>query len=595
MAAFAYLPREIWDIIFLYAGDHVKKRRMMSVNRHWYTMHLSVVFKAPSISLGCKRSKYNSIMNSPFFPGQWTTSVNLSSFEAETEHNNDVTQSNLYRFMMYTPNVEEVKFDFIEKIKEKDWAYFYKVLKTANVWKLHRLQDDWDLFNVNKRIDVTAVYSIYLKCAQHLKRSLVSTRLIEKYMPTNFGVSFLHELVALSSLHITRGFLKNVNDLDIILQYSPQLEELNVDFSNTRFDSDHPSDRPILNEVYPNMKVLTFHDYVFQTDNQVCIFHNNFTGLRKLQITCAQNKLNLKPETTEDFFIMLASLSTYHIRFNKYAIVISDFINENCRQDMHAFVHDKSGEDRNAIIISKTERIPEAMVKYDYSTAIHILSRLGPHVQKIQLVCLENGYTEHLLERLFSTQCITINAIVCQGLDLHRLTEADLLYTSYIQSLTFYDCEFSEKFLKVLSAGFTQLDTVHFKSCYFKYSWINVTMPSTDIHTLCISYNLPFCVTFVDNLNELRWRNLNNGMMENPHTFPLVSITLTDEGITRYYYTRGEDKPVAVETSETQFQLLAEMVPEKDFFKIINISVRSIQKLSLKLNSNRSNDIEMIF
>ncbi|KAI7895555.1 uncharacterized protein EV154DRAFT_495298, partial [Mucor mucedo] len=507
----------------------------------------------------------------------------------------DVTQSNLYRLMMYTPHVEEVKFNYIEDVKEKDWAYFYKVLKTADVWKLRYLQNDWDSCRVDSQIDLPVVYSIYLKCAQHLKSSLASMRLIEKYMPTNIGVSFLHELVALSSLHINRGFLKNVNDLDIILQYTPQLEELNVDFSITRFNYDHPSDRPILNEVYPNMKILTFHDYVFQTDNQVCIFHNNFTGLRKLQITCAQNELSLKPETTENFFIMLASLSAYHIRFKENAIDMSDFINENCRQDMHAFVHGKSGVDRDAIIISKTERIPEAMVKYDYSTARHILSRLGPHVQQIQLVFLESGYTKHLLERLFSTQYITINALVCQGLDLYWLTEADLLYTSYIQSLTFHDCKFSEESLQVLSAGFTQLDTVHFKSCRFGYSWINITMPSTDIHTLCISYNLPFCVTFVNNLNELRWRSLYNDMMENPHTFPLVSIKLTDEGITRYYYTRGEDKPVAVETSETQFQLLAKMVPRKDFFKIINVSVRSIQKLSLKLNSNRSNDIEMIF
>ncbi|KAI7895571.1 uncharacterized protein EV154DRAFT_495344 [Mucor mucedo] len=300
---------------------------------------------------------------------------------------------------------------------------------------------------------------------------------------------------------------------------------------------------------------------------------------------------------------MLASLLNFHIRFSGNAIDISDFINESCRQEIHAFVHGKSYVNEDTITICKTKLILKTMVKYefhpDYSTARHILSRLGPYVQQFELVYLEKEIIQDILEALFSTQHRNINALVFHGLKFKKFTKANLFYTSYIPSITFHDCKFSRQSLQVLSTRFTKLDTVHFKGCrfdkYFDYPWVNIIMPLTDIHTLCISYHVPFSATARENMNELRWHNDGYEMIENPRTFPLVSITLTEEGITRYYYTRDEENPVVVETSETQFHLLAKMVPTRAFFKVIKISVKSIQILSLKLSSDRSKDIQMIF
>ncbi|KAG2209475.1 hypothetical protein INT47_008318 [Mucor saturninus] len=549
-------------------------------------MYKSVTFEALTIDLSCVQSEYYDILNSPSRPGQWVTSFTFQSFRAEENYTANITETRLYHLMMFTPHVKVVQFDLIEYVTAEDWDYFYKVLKTANVWKLRCLPDDWNLYGVNSQADLKTVYSTYIKCTQHLKHSLRSVRLIKQPIPTNIGPSFIHELVTLTSLHITEGYLKTMSDLDILLQYTPQLEELSVDFTNTRFNTDQKDDKTILNGVYPSIRILTFHDYVFQTDNQVCVFNNNFTGLRRLHITCFQNKLSLNPEITDNFFMVLASLSSYHIHFSGNTIDISDFIIKNCRQKLHVSVNNNNYVDEDAITISKTQRVSRTMINYkfhhDYSNARHILSNLGPNVQQFELGNSGEEVTQEILGTVFSSHQKNIHALVFQRLKFKKFDRTDSLYTSCIQSITFNNCQIYGQFLEMLSAQFTKLSKVRFKGYRLikrpKYFWADINMPSTDFHTLCISYAFPPYV-YLETMGKFAWYNGDYVVPKTLCASSLVSITYAKKGTTKYYYTRNKAKQVLVETAEPQFYLLLEKNPDVVFIKI---TVKSIRRLLIK-------------
>ncbi|KAI7895523.1 uncharacterized protein EV154DRAFT_495174 [Mucor mucedo] len=578
MGAFEYFPREIWEIILFYGGNSVKKGRVMAVNKHWYIMFLSITFTAPFIRLSCDRSKYHDIVNSPFRPGQWTTSITFRFFKAERD---TITQGKLYRLMKCTPHVEQINFNQIEIVDEQDWNYFYEVLKLAGVWKLRCLPDDWKLESVDNRVDMKSVYSAYLKCAQHLRDSLGSLRLIKEMMPTNTDLSFVNGFTALT----------------------PHLEELEVDFKDTSFDSDDYK-KTILNVKYPSIKILTFHNFVFETDNQVSMIYTHFTGLKKLSLACSKNKLVLKPETSRAFFSMLSSLLNYNILFRRNTIDVAKFINEYCQQEMHATAYGSYIYD-DSILVSKTKSVPKTMIKYkfytegntDHYAAKRILSDLGPSIQQVELLDLEDETIQEYLKALFSIQHKTLHSIVFNALTFETLVlTGGLYYTSYLQCIMFDKCTFSKQALQALSGVFTNIDSIHFKGCHFDESfdrsWVNIIMPKTEIHNLCISYNVPFSASYNDE-NETLYDD--EEKIEHPRIFPLVSITLTGEGVTRYYYTRDENVPVVIQTTELQFYLLADEHRYLPFIRVVNVQVKSIGELSLKLSNNRSKDIQMNF
>ncbi|KAI7895556.1 uncharacterized protein EV154DRAFT_477354 [Mucor mucedo] len=590
MDTFKSLPHEILEIILSYAGDHVKNSQLMAVNRNWYNIYLSLVYTAPVIDLDSEPSEFYGITDSPFRPGQYTTSITFRSFSPEPE----CTQSRLYRLMMHTPHVKEVKFHKIKNVKAQGWEYFYTVLKTANAWKLHCLPDDWKLKAVNDKADRTLIYSTYLECAQHLKHSINSLRLMKKMMPTNMDLSFLNVLTALRSLNITKGYLKSVYDLDLLLQHVPMLEELEVDFKKTSFISDHNNGGIILTREYPSIKTLNFRSFVFQTDQQACIFYANFTGLKKLYIAGVQNELTLKPETAKKFFTMLLSLLDYDFKLRGAFIDKFDFINANYLQETHASVYNHKKK-TDAVDIQKSKDFPDGMINYyftdDRAVATHVLLRLGPYIQRIQFNNVDNKNIQHYLEVIFSNKHKNLHTIVFNSLAFLQLSKANFFFTSGIQTILFDNCKLSEYALKELSLHFTNLKVVNFKDSASDESFdnrrINIILPNTDIQQLSVTCSNPL-LNLIYTIYPGSW---------DPRMLPFVSVTLTDEGVTRYYYTRDERVPEIVETTKKHFKLVEKGTLEGyvDLTTIVIIHVKSIRELTLKLNNNLSRDIIMVF
>ncbi|KAI7895568.1 uncharacterized protein EV154DRAFT_8470 [Mucor mucedo] len=589
MGTFKSLPHEILENILSYAEDHVKKSQRMAVNRNWYNIYLSLVYTAPIIDLDSKPSKFYGITDSPFRPGKYITSITFRSLKAEAGYTTDITQSKLYRLMMHTPYVKEVKFSTINDVKAQGWEYFYNVLKMANTWKLRCLPDDWDSYYLGE----TLCYSIYLKCAQHLKNSVSSLYLIGTKMPTKMLPSYLNMFTALRSLEITGCLLKNVYDLDMLLQLVPLLEELTVSFEETSFSSDHDNGGIILTREYPSIKTLDFRSFVFQTDQQACIFYTNFTGLQNLSIGGIQNELTIKPETAKKFFTMLLRLSDYYFVLRGTFMGKFDFINDNSPQETHASIHNH-GHMTDAVGIQKSKDFPDGVINYDFTedraVATHFLLRLGPDIQRIRFERVEDENIQYYLEVIFSYQHKNLHTIVFNKLTFRYLTQDNFVFTSGIQTILFHYCRFSIYAMKVLSLHFTNLKVVSFKGTdsdeTFDHSWNNIILPNTDIQQLSVSCGVSIH-DMIYNIYPERW---------DPRILPLISITLTDEGVTRYYYTRDEGIPEIVETTGTHFELVAKATLRFDAYaKIVNIHVKSIRKLTLELNNDPSNDIIMVF
>ncbi|KAG2209480.1 hypothetical protein INT47_008323 [Mucor saturninus] len=583
MSTFESLPREIWDIILFYVGDHVKKGQWMAINKNWCNMYLPLAYISPVIHLNAKRSKFYGIVYSPFSPGQLTTSITFRFFKEDKRYTKKVTRGKLYRLMMCTPHVEEVKFSVIENVKKKSWDYFYKVLKAANTWKLRHLPDDWELEYLDDKADMALIYSTYLECAQHLRHSLNSLRLMKEMMSTNMDLSFLNVLTALRSLDITKGFLKSVYDLDLLLQHVPQLEELEVDFVDTSFISDHDNGGIILAREYPNIKTLNFHSFVLQTDQQACIFYTNFTGLQTLHIEGIQNELTLKPETAKKFFKMLSSLLNYNFGLRGNFIGKSDFISKNCLQVNHVLLSGRRLDyDESPVCVKKSKLFPDGTMQHIFpNDCVHtrrITYVLGLNIEQPELAQIKDSCIQDFLKALFNHQHRNLRSIVFDELRIMSPIKTDLVFTSYIQSISFNKCRFSKSNLQVLLACFTNLGNIHFSDCaldgYNHHYRVDIIIPKTDVHQLCISNSFT--------------------------TFPkstLISLTLADEGAKKYYYIEDEGILVAVETTEQQFLLFTEeALYNPDFTKIINIHVKSIRKLVLKLyRTNQSKDIHLVF
>ncbi|KAG2209476.1 hypothetical protein INT47_008319 [Mucor saturninus] len=426
----------------------------------------------------------------------------------------------------------------------------------------------------------------------------------------NFDFSFLHGFTALTSLDIKKGILKNVYDLDTLLQHTPQLETLKVDFTGTCFVSDrqHNGDdnEKLMSGVYHNIRALIFTNFIFQKDNQVSMLYTNFTGLRMLHIKCAQSILALKkPETSKRFFKMLTSLSWFEITFSGDTIdVVSDFINENCQHKMRASVSCTTSVSES-ITLSKTFCYIRQPIKIDYymgtiHTIRHILSNLGQNIQQLEFRWLRGQEAGLFMNALFSNQHKNLRSVTFNQFKLTRSGIEDDTNTGYTQNITFEECKLSRQALRLFSPRFVTLDTVNINGCKFEGSgdvpWLNITMPKTDIRKLCISSYPTFpSILYLDSSDNDDDKLSNQHNI--PSTFPLISITLAEEGgdVTRYYYTRNEETPTVVETIRTQIFLLARDIPFKVRNKIICVHVKSIRELSLKLTSDRSNDIQMVF
>ncbi|KAG2209478.1 hypothetical protein INT47_008321 [Mucor saturninus] len=611
MCSCKYLPREIWDIIIIYTADIVEDHRTMAVNKHWYSLFLSIAFASAIIRLDWDCSKFYNIVNSPFCPGQWTTSITFRSFKEEELSAADAIHDKLYRLMIHTPHVEQVKFILINLTNAQEWDYFYKVLKMADVWKLRRLPDDWKLESMrDNRMNMKLIYSTYLKCARHVKYSLDSIRLIQETMPTDIDLSFLNEFTVLSYLNIGKGILKNVYDMDTILQYTPQLRELEVDFATTSFRSDNYNNRPILNGVYPSIHTLNFHHFVFETNNQIGMFHTSFKGLESLKIGCVNHRpritLALDTDTVRNFFTMLTSLVDYNIRFHENDVSMSDFLSRNCQQEMHARIF-SSHQYSESIAFGKTRLIANPLINFnfgadqftdnDYSVENRILSNFSQNIKQLEFYHWETEKIRVYLTAVFSTRNEGLCSIVFKEVIFDNIFTADTTYTSNIKNMTFDMCEISKQSLYSLSSRFTTLDSISFKDCHFDGSfvnpWLYLTMPKTKVHRLCISYNVKFNTTYYGTADP---RFLDKDKLKTkPHSFPLVSLTLTGQNVKRYYYTRNDTIPVIVETSKTRFDLLTKTVQYGLFTKIICVKVKSIRELSLKLCKDRSKDMELIF
>ncbi|KAI7895557.1 uncharacterized protein EV154DRAFT_495299 [Mucor mucedo] len=291
---------------------------------------------------------------------------------------------------------------------------------------------------------------------------------------------------------------------------------------------------------------------------------------------------------------MLSSLLDYDFYIHGTFIGKFDFINANCLQETHVCIQNYENM-TDAVRVKKSKDFPDGMIDYYFSdnrdVAMRTLLDLGPNIQQIQLIDVATIYIEYYLDIILSNQHKDLHSIVFHSHITQPFVRTDYVFKSSIQNISFRHRRLSNNALRDLSALFTNLKVVHFKACQFDQSsndnTINIIMPDTAIDQLWVSCGVIFHKLFQDEYPK-RW---------DPDMLPLVSITLTEEGVKRFYYTiLDKGIPVVLETTRTHFHLLAKATPNyKAMTKIIKVYVKSVRELSLKLNNDRSKDILMMF
>lgn len=581
------LPYEILDLILFHAGLSFQTRKSMTVNKQWYNYYLSRLFKTVSLRLDSSNLKLDQIATSPFKPGQWTTCIKFITFKAPADLDNiDIAEDYLDLLIRNTPHVQKVKFIWSEKVNVQDWAYFSIILLKNDNWKLRIFPETW-----NNQLISSA---FYYNCAYHVRYTLEKLNLtLGMIAATNFNC--LKEFTALTCLDIDKNILKDVYGLDSVLQYIPSLEEIDVDFLNT-YCMEQDNNETL--GVYPNVKKITFLNFTPQTSNQLSIFTDNFTHLENLHIVGEKSKpwpaVTVEPHVTEIFFKMLNSISEYQITVPGNVIDV-DFINKQFTQGVDLSVvfiqniHNILAEEDGSVTIAKTKLDPDIMLQYrivddftsDRFVGRHILSNLNKNVQQVEISKAVLDSTKDYLNALFEKEYKDLRSIILSDLlfRCYKIPDETVLTRQHIQNLKFYNCKISSEALSLLSTRFKYLEYVYFNTCRFQINsmdsyYIDVSMPSTDIDTLCIS--------------DIQEHKYQTRTFRAPQPFAIISIT--DQYLTRYYMT-GEDA-IIVETTEAKFEFLRSKSAETQKLAVIYIRVKSIKIFSLK-SLARKKDVQI--
>lgn len=157
------------------------------------------------------------------------------------------------------PNVYEVCFS--QKIDavgrdwlSQGWPYFSAALINMNCWKLQLLPTlgEYDI--------ISALY--YYTYAYYSRNTLKKLELSFNMLSSQDFRS-LKEFTALETLEIHKDLISGFNDLELIIQFTPNIQELTIRFATNRV-CQHIKKGHV---TYSSLKKLCLHDFTKITKN----------------------------------------------------------------------------------------------------------------------------------------------------------------------------------------------------------------------------------------------------------------------------------------------------------------------------------------
>lgn len=241
-----------------------------SANKEMYNLLQSFKFKSISIDLNNPDTIFNSILSSPFNPGQHVKEVTLTNLSTlKTMHLLNPAINSLYQLIKHTPNVKDLQ--VYQAPKMKDWNYIALALSENDNWTLHSLpyyyEDDGNP-------------TAYINCAYSVRNSLTQHNLT-RGMIGRSKFARLAEFKQLTKLTVGENVLKDLFDCNKLLQHLPQLETLEV--KGFSIDSDLPEIAQVNNTAtYTNIKNLSLYSYQPSTENELLHIMKTYTDLDHL-------------------------------------------------------------------------------------------------------------------------------------------------------------------------------------------------------------------------------------------------------------------------------------------------------------------------
>ncbi|KAI9266177.1 hypothetical protein EDC94DRAFT_603038 [Helicostylum pulchrum] len=499
MKSWSEIPNEILNLVTIYCGRDCIQVKWMFVNKRWFTFYLSQVFSTIKTSL--RNEPYtNKILYSPFDIGKYAKCVHLSNIQ-KPRNLNDINLSNdlLGMIMKRTLHVQEVcLFQTNKDLIHQDWLYFSVVLTNSNCWKLQFLP------SLGENNIFSAAY--YYTCAYHSRNTL-------KDLELSFGMivrkdfNTLTDFTALETLEVHKNLIDGFNDLQLLLQFTPNIQELTVRFSTLR------SYQAINGqcETHSSIKKLCLYNFTPQNNYELLTLVKKFPVLENLCIFGESDKAWLgkidNPLTIDKFFSSINSIHKYEIMMSGDTQIL-EFSRpwlesiKSSKQDVHLLYSYNEQTNQNHLNFQSNavatfyggSAQSTLLLKYTMMTSISIEEIIDKlKVLDYQSIsCFRIAGTKSNLETLLK------QIIATERTYLKKLVVFDCIFKNYVpranttpisQHITriiFFNCKIDLLPLKSFLKEFKSLDYVEFDSCTFGGTTDikSIDMSDTDIKTM---------------------------------------------------------------------------------------------------------------
>ncbi|KAI7895481.1 uncharacterized protein EV154DRAFT_573293 [Mucor mucedo] len=278
------IPNEILKTI-VQNTPHTPNPHWMYVNRQWLNVYQAISFNAISVRLKPSDKTLHNILYSLFEPGRWVKKVRIRVIDTPPDNSQiDPSTDSLSNLMQRCPYVNQVH---LVEANDQHWAYFRNVL-------LSKSHDSWDRIRYLEPSfckDDTLIYSMYLDCALHLKKTLVALSLKQVTIYSSRRLQFFTGFESLTTLTIMDGnFLTSKFDREILIQNLPSCtSSLTVINAQSTAHDFHATGTTRVSDnattIFSNIKELTIINFDTQSDNAFLQLIHEFPHLCKLTLT----------------------------------------------------------------------------------------------------------------------------------------------------------------------------------------------------------------------------------------------------------------------------------------------------------------------
>lgn len=611
------LPGEILSLIVENCGSDHNKVKWMFVNKKCFNFYLSITFNTISIDLNMKDKKMDKIISSSFNPGRWVKHINFNRLDPpknldQLDEQNDC----LMLLMKHTPNVEEIQFSHVDILNNQAWSYFSMVFPKAEEMPfLHSDRLNWSYLSMvllktncwKLRVlptlgkDKITCAPYYYSCAYRMRHTLEKMDLTIG-MLGELDFECLNKFKALKTLAVDEKIVNNFDDLDLILEHTSNLTTLTVNFADNRLELTQQENEFALieNNIYSNLKELTFNNFTPKTNEELLVFIEKFIKVEKLCIVGEKNMQwpcsDVDNSTIDAFFDNINSIPEYRITvLEGYLVVnmITDWLKsiKEANQTVYLSVTYIGKDDSDYLLLGHDTLIsvnggrlisnPTLSYKIAYhrnigfGAGVSALSNISEKTRQVEIegVPSEGNGIELLLRAIISKENVNLETLIItnSSFTAYTISIEEIVAPLHIRRLELKNCKIKLDAFKSFSNEFTSLDYISFDSCAFEG---NPNEEAIDLsHTVLGTF-------YMSNFRKMVARHKYHG--DKIQFVIILSIYFEAHGRTRYY-TIVEGN--VIETTKGPFDLFR-LKLGNDESVTVNIRVNSIKELVLMLTDN---------